>query len=50
MCYFIAPSIFTDSARQIIFVRTEENQRIEPFTINSFISHLENVDKLFLNS
>lgn len=49
MCYFIAPSIFTDSARQIKFVRTEENQRIEPFTINSFISHLENVDRLFIN-
>lgn len=50
MCYFIAPSIFTDSARQIRFVRSEENQRIEPFTINAFITHLESVDKLFINN
>jgi hypothetical protein len=50
MCYFIAPTIFTDSARQIRFVKSEENQRIEPFTINAFITHLESVNKLFINN
>ena len=50
MCYFIAPTIFTDSSRQIRFVKSEENQRIEPFTINTFITHLESVDRLFINN
>lgn len=50
MCYFIAPTIFIDSLRQIKFVKSEENQRIEPFTINSFIAHLEKADKLFINN
>ena len=50
MCYFIAPTIFTDSVRQIRYLKSEENHRIEPFTINDFINHLENVDKLFINN
>lgn len=50
MCYFIAPSIFTDSVRQIKFVKTEDKLRIEPYTISSFIEHLENTNKLYLNN
>jgi hypothetical protein len=50
MCYFIAPTIYADSARQIRFVKSEENQRIEPFTITEFITHLEKEDKLFINN
>ena len=47
MCYFIAPSIFIDTARQIRFVKSEENQRIEPYKITSFITYLETADKLY---
>jgi hypothetical protein len=50
ICYFIAPTIFSDSVKQIKFVKSEENQRIEPFTINKFIAHLENENKLFINN
>lgn len=50
MCYFIAPSIFADSIRQIKFVKTEDKLRIEPYTINSFIAHLEISNSLFLSN
>lgn len=49
ICYFIAPSIFIDSIRQIKFVKTEDKLRIEPYTINLFIEHLENTNRLFLD-
>lgn len=41
VCYFIAPSIFKDSERQISFVRQTENINIIPFTIKNFIESLE---------
>lgn len=47
MCYFIAPTIYVDSLRHIKFIKHAENLRIEPFTINSFVSHLENTTKLY---
>ncbi len=40
MCYFIAPSIFIDSARQINFVKREENLSIVPKSIKEFIDFL----------
>jgi hypothetical protein len=48
MCYFIAPSIFKDSERQIKFVKQEYNILIVPKTINSFINYLENNEKLYI--
>jgi hypothetical protein len=47
MCYFVAPSIFIDSSRQIKYTKTEENLNIEAYTIMNFINYLENNTKLF---
>jgi len=41
MCYFVAPSIFSDSARQIDYVKQTENLLISPKTIEEFLEHLE---------
>lgn len=41
MCYFVAPSIFSDSAKQIDYVRKTENLFISPKTIDEFLEHLE---------
>ena len=46
MCYFIAPSIFRDSVRQIEFVKKEDNLFISPKTIEEFLGHLENNEVL----
>lgn len=48
MCYFIAPSIFKDSERQIKFVKEEDNILIIPQTINEFISYLDNNKHLYI--
>ncbi|MGR3914058.1 MAG: AlwI family type II restriction endonuclease [Gammaproteobacteria bacterium] len=48
MCYFIAPSIFIDSQRQIRFVKAEENLRILPKTIEEFLAHLEGNEQLYV--
>lgn len=47
MCYFVAPSIFIDSERQIEFVREKEKLLIYPKTIEGFIKHLETEKNLF---
>ena len=47
MCYFIAPSIFKDSERQIKFVRQEDNLNIISNTINDFVEHLEISEKIY---
>lgn len=49
MCYFVAPSIFKDSEMQIKFVKQENNQLIEPKTIQDFLNHLEHENKLYIN-
>ena len=49
MCYFIAPTIYIDSSRQIKYVKDKEELNIEAFTIINFINHLENNDKLYYN-
>ncbi|MFR9165705.1 MAG: AlwI family type II restriction endonuclease [Dysgonomonas sp.] len=49
ICYFVAPSIFKDSVRQIKFVRNDENLNIKPYTITDFIQHLDNAPKLYIN-
>lgn len=48
MCYFIAPSIYIDSRRQIEYVSEKENLRILPYTITSFVDHLEATESLFI--
>ena len=50
MCYFVAPSIFKDSLRQIKFLKEEENLFIFPGTIEEFLDHLDNSDVLYISS
>ncbi|MGI9256103.1 MAG: AlwI family type II restriction endonuclease [Salinispira sp.] len=47
MCYFVAPSIFIDSTKQIDFVKQTENLFILPKTIKEFLEHLENSTVLY---
>ncbi len=47
MCYFIAPSIFSDSAKQIDYVKKTDNLFIAPKTIEEFLEHLENDSVLY---
>jgi len=47
MCYFVAPSIFKDSIRQIEFVKEKENLSILPKTIEDFLEHIDKEEKLF---
>ena len=47
MCYFVAPSIFKDSERQIKFVKEKENLFILPKTIDEFLQHIDKREKLF---
>lgn len=49
MCYFVAPSIFTDSVRQIEYVKEKDNLTIYPKTIKEFLEHLDNNTVLYLN-
>lgn len=48
-CVFIAPTIFSDSFRQIEFVSYQSNgeKRIRPYTINEFVDYLESSQKLY---
>ena len=47
MCYFVAPSIFSDSVKQINYVKQTENLFIFPKTIKEFLEHLENNSVLY---
>jgi len=47
MCYFVAPSIFIDSVRQIKFVKEKEGLSILPKTIEEFLKHLDNIEILY---
>lgn len=49
MCYFIAPSIFNDSVRQIEYVKEKDNISIYPKTIKEFLEHLDKNTVLYLN-
>ncbi len=42
ICYFIAPSIYIDSVRQISFVKKTEDLFIKPHTISDFLEYIEN--------
>jgi len=41
MCYFIAPSIFKDSERQIKFLKCDDDLFITPKTIEGFLNHID---------
>lgn len=47
MCYFVAPSIFTDSIRQIEYLKEKDNLFISPKTIREFLEHLDNNPTLY---
>lgn len=47
MCYFVAPSIFSDSVKQLAYVKQTENILIVPKTIEEFLTHLENFRALY---
>ena len=47
MCYFVAPSIFSDSVKQVDFVKHEYNLFIFPKTIEEFLDYLEKNDVLY---
>ena len=50
MCFFIAPSIYKDSRRQIDFVRETEQLMIVPKTIEEFLKHIETNKLLYSSS
>ena len=50
MCYFIAPTIFRDSERQIDYLKKEENLFVIGKTIEDFIQNLETSPKLYLTN
>lgn len=47
MCYFVAPSIFSDSIKQIDYVKQTENLLIYPKTIEQFLEHLDKSSELY---
>ena len=47
MCYFVAPSIYIDSFKQIDYVRKTEKLFISPHTVENFLEHLENSETLY---
>lgn len=47
MCYFVAPSIFKDSKRQIKYVKEEDDLFILPSTIEEFLEHIDNRKVLY---
>jgi len=47
MCYFVAPSIFRDTVKQINFVKDDEGLLIIPKTIDGFLSFIEDRTSLY---
>lgn len=47
MCHFVAPNIYIDSQEQISYVKDKNGLRIEPRSIDEFITFIETNDKLF---
>lgn len=47
MCYFVAPSIFKDSERQINYVMAKEKLYILPKTIEEFLKHIDRSNFLY---
>lgn len=49
MCYFIAPTIFKDTERQIAYLKDKNNLYIESKTIEEFITYISNRIELYNN-
>lgn len=49
-CIFIAPSIFSDTIRQIGYVRDTNNLVIRPYKIEDFISAIDSSPTLYDNT
>lgn len=47
MCYFVAPSIFKDSERQIEYVKDKERLYIVPKTIEQFLVYMDDAKLLY---
>ncbi|NQT11061.1 MAG: AlwI family type II restriction endonuclease [Desulfobacteraceae bacterium] len=47
MCYFVAPSMFSDSVKQIEYVKQTQNLFISPKTIEEFLEHLDSSNILY---
>lgn len=47
-CVFVAPSIFTDTHRQIRWVNAEDNLTIRPYKIIEFVTYLETASRLYI--
>lgn len=48
-CVFIAPTIFSDSLKQIGYLKATENQDIRSYTIEDFIKFLQNASRLYVS-
>ena len=46
-CVFVAPSIFTDTHKQIRWVKAEDNLTIRPYRITEFVNYLETAYRLY---
>lgn len=46
-CVFVAPTLFTDTLRQIAWVRDCEGKNIRPYKILDFINYMENCATLY---
>lgn len=46
-CVFVAPSIFSDTERQIAFVKFSKDLLIRPYRIDDFVRYLETNKKLY---
>ncbi len=51
-CVFVAPSIFSDSVRQIQFVSYQSNgeRKIRPYAIHEFVDYLETAQQLYTDN
>ena len=47
MCHFVAPSIFSDSIRQIEYVKDTAGMNIKARSIDEFVEYLETSDNLY---
>lgn len=50
ICYFIAPSIFIDSFRQIKYVKDNDNLTIIPKDIDEFLRYIDMSSRLYINA
>ena len=49
ICYFIAPSLFSDSIKQFEYLKEKEGLLIFPKTIKEFLTHLKKSNTLYID-